>query len=141
MKGGENGGACRAGPQVRKSWPLKHLTRVEAFPSSHPDGRALAIEFWFAGSAFASEGKLAAEAHTPEELLDLLGTLYLFCRHAFPPSRHAGKHALFVIPSQSVKSPWFGSASLSGYMPEIRAALLRACWWRSQLPTDKHAAQ
>ncbi len=66
--------------QIRKSWPLKHLSRVEAFPSQRPDGQPLAVEFWFVGNAFSSEAKLACEAHTPGELLDLLGTLYLFCK-------------------------------------------------------------
>ncbi len=68
--------------QIRKSWPLKHLSRVEAFPSSRPDGRPLAVELWFVGNAFSSEAKLACEAHTPVELLDLLGTIYLFCKYA-----------------------------------------------------------
>ena len=46
-----------------------------------PTGRALAVELWFSGGAFsAGEAKLAVEAHTPEELQDLLGTLYIFCK-------------------------------------------------------------
>ena len=66
--------------QVRKSWSLKHLARVEAFPSSRPDGRPLAVEFQFGGNAFSNEAKLACEAHTPSELMDLMGTLYLFAK-------------------------------------------------------------
>jgi len=66
--------------QIRKSWPLKHLSRVEAFPSQRPAGQPLAVEFRLVGNAFSSEAKLACEAHTPGELLDLLGTLYLFCK-------------------------------------------------------------
>ena len=79
-----------ASGQIRKSWPLKHLTRVEAFPSARPDGRALAVELWFSGGAFSGgEAKLAVEAHTPDELLDLLGTLYIFCKCAPPAMIHA----------------------------------------------------
>lgn len=44
------------------------------------------------GNAFSSEAKLACEAHTPGELLDLLGTLYLFCKYAPPPQLCACKH-------------------------------------------------
>ncbi|CAL8460642.1 g172 [Coccomyxa elongata] len=76
--------------QIRKSWPLKHLSRVEAFSSSRPDGRPLAVELWFVGNAFSSEAKLACEAHTPVELLDLLGTLYLFCK------KHEGRTPTIV---------------------------------------------
>lgn len=66
--------------QVRKSWSLKHLARLEAFPSNRPDGRPLAVEFQFGGNAFSNEAKLACEAHTPSELMDLMGTLYLFAK-------------------------------------------------------------
>ncbi|EIE25400.1 hypothetical protein COCSUDRAFT_46702 [Coccomyxa subellipsoidea C-169] len=76
--------------KIRKSWPLKQLSRVEAFPSSRPDGRPLAVELWFVSNAFSSEAKLACEAHTPGELLDLLGTLYLFCK------KHEGRTPTIV---------------------------------------------
>ena len=66
--------------QVRKSWSLKHLTRLEAFPSNRPDGRPLAVELQFGGTTFSNEAKLACEAHTPSELMDLMGTLYLFAK-------------------------------------------------------------
>ena len=43
--------------QVRKSWSLKHLTRLEAFPSNRPDGRPLAMELQFGGTTFSNEGQ------------------------------------------------------------------------------------
>ena len=71
---------CKVPMQVRKSWSLKHLMRLEAFPSNRPDGRPLAVELQFGGNAFSNEAKLACEAHTPSELMDLMGTLYLFAK-------------------------------------------------------------
>ncbi|CAL5219240.1 g1034 [Coccomyxa viridis] len=81
--------------QVRKSWSLKHLTRLEAFPSNRPDGRPLAVELLFGGNAFSNEAKLACEAHTPSELMDLMGTLYLFAK------KHEGR--VFQVVGVDVK--------------------------------------
>lgn len=66
--------------QVRKTWQLKHLTRMEAIDGEAGEVSPAAIELCFVNNAFTSENRLALRAEPPAALTDFLGALYLFCR-------------------------------------------------------------
>ncbi len=74
---------------MRKTWQLKHLTRMEAIDGEAGDVRPAAIELCFVNNAFTSENRLALRAEPPAALADFLGALYLFCRRvpSSPDSR------------------------------------------------------
>jgi len=73
-------GAAGARAQVRKTWQLKHLTRLEAIEEEGGEGGLAAVELSFVNTTFTSETRLALRGEAPAALVDLLGALYLFCR-------------------------------------------------------------
>ena len=68
--------------QVRKTWQLKHLTRLEVIDGEAGEASPAALELCFVNNAFTSEARLALRAEAPAALTDLLGALFLFCRRA-----------------------------------------------------------
>ena len=77
--------------QVRKTWQLKHLTRLEAIDGEAGEASPAALELCFVNNAFTSEARLALRAEDPAALTDLLGALFLFCRRGpgrWPTARH-----------------------------------------------------
>jgi len=76
--GAPRGRGARA--QVRKTWQLKHLTRLEAIEEEGGEGGLAAVELSFVNTTFTSETRLALRGEAPAALVDLLGALYLFCR-------------------------------------------------------------
>ncbi|KAK9813236.1 hypothetical protein WJX72_011232 [[Myrmecia] bisecta] len=65
--------------QIRKTWTLKHLTRIEAFPGADEGGQQY-LELWFSNSAFTSETKQAFQVQDQAALTEVIGTLYLFVK-------------------------------------------------------------
>lgn len=67
---------------MQKSWLLKYITRLDAFPSDGVEDDAASaayVELWIANSAFTSETRKAFEIPGPK-LIEVIGSLYLFCK-------------------------------------------------------------
>lgn len=89
LLGGARGrGGCAR--QVRKTWQLKHLTRLEMIDGEAGEASPGALELCFVNNAFTSEARLALRAEAPAALTDLLGALFLFCRRARARAPTAG---------------------------------------------------
>ena len=88
---GGAGGRAGYARQVRKTWQLKHLTRLEVIDGEAGEASPAALELCFVNNAFTSEARLALRAEAPAALTDLLGALFLFCRRARARTLPAGR--------------------------------------------------
>ena len=64
--------------QIRSSFLLKHMTRMEAFLDEE-EGRPQFLEMWFQSSTFGSDTKTAMQLDRAA-LQEVMGTVYLFCK-------------------------------------------------------------
>lgn len=65
--------------QIQKSYLLKYITRLEAFPSEEDASAPAYIELHLSNTTFTSETRKAFQV--PGALLvDVIGSLYLFCK-------------------------------------------------------------
>ena len=68
--------------QVQKSWLLKYITRLDAFPPDTGEDDASSpafVELWIANSGFTSEARKAFQV-PGAALVEVIGSLYLFCK-------------------------------------------------------------
>ena len=65
--------------QVQKSYLLKYIARLEAFPGDQDTASAAFLELHLANTTFTSETRKAFQI--PAALLvELVGSIYLFCK-------------------------------------------------------------
>lgn len=65
--------------QVQKSYLLKYIARLEAFPADQDTASAAFLELHLSNTTFTSETRKAFQI--PAALLvELVGSIYLFCK-------------------------------------------------------------
>ncbi|KAK9834451.1 hypothetical protein WJX74_002055 [Apatococcus lobatus] len=106
--------------QVRNTYLLKFLTRMEALTDPSKPNQPQFLELWFSNNAFTSESRFAFEIEDTESLQEAMGTIYLFCK------RNERKVPAVVGAEASNVEKWGAQAERSNEGSDFGATLLSA---------------